>query len=151
MNLTHEPEIINWPATHYVFVEKVGPFQQTAGQAWQTAHTFVPDLSKNNQITRYMSLYKMGPQVYRAGFALSAPPVDLPEGLAYEEFHGGTYSQFMLTGPYTDLPAASGKAWNLVAEKNIPLREDFAIENYANDPRTTPADQLVTQILLPTA
>jgi DNA gyrase inhibitor GyrI len=151
MNLTQEPEIVNFPATQYVFVEKVGPFMQTAGQAWQAAHTFVPELSKKNQITAYMSLYKMGPKVYRAGFGLSAPPVDLPEGLAQETFEGGKYARFVLTGPYTDLPAASGQVWNMVAEKKLPLRDGFAIENYMNDPRVTPADQLITHILVPIA
>jgi predicted transcriptional regulator YdeE len=150
MNLTQEPEAVNFPTTHYVFVEKIGPFQNTAGQAWQSAHTFVPELSKKNQITGYMSLYKMGPKIYRAGFALSAPPVDLPQGLTYEKFNGGKYAQFVLTGPYTDLLAASGQVWNSVAERNIPLRDDFAIENYMNDPRVTPEDQLITHILVPT-
>ena len=151
MNLTPEPEVVNFPATHYVFVEKIGPFQNTAPQAWQSAHTFVPELSKNNPITGFMSLYKTGPKIYRAGFALSAPPVDLPQGLTYEKFDGGQYVRFVLTGPYTDLPAASGQVWNSVAEKKISLRDDFAIENYLNDPRTTPEDQLITHILIPTA
>ena len=151
MNLTHESEVVNFPATHYVFVEKVGPFMQTAGQAWQTAHTFVPELSKHNKITGYMSLYKTGPKVYRAGFALSAAPVDLPQGLAYEKFDGGKYNRFVLTGPYTDLPAASGAVWNAVAEKHLPVRDDFAIENYMNDPSVTPEDQLITHIMIPAA
>lgn len=151
MNLSQEPEIVNFPSIHYVFVEKVGPFLHNAGQAWQTAHTFVPELSKKNKITGYMSLYKMGPKVYRAGFALSAPPVDLPEGLAYQKFDGGRYSRFVLTGPYSDLPAASGAAWNIVAEKHLPVRDDYAIENYMNDPRVTPEDQLITHIMLPAA
>jgi DNA gyrase inhibitor GyrI len=151
MNLTENPEIVNWPETHYVFVEKVGPFMNTAPQAWQNAHTLAPELSKKSQITGYMSLYKMGPKVYRAGFAVAEPPVELPEGLSYEKFNGGKYSRFVLTGPYTQLPEASGRAWNVVAEKEIPVRDDFAIENYVNDPRVTPEEQLVTQILVPTA
>lgn len=151
MNLTQEPEVVNFPETHYVFIEKTGPFMNTAPQAWNSAHALVPELSKKNQITGYMSLYKMGPNVYRAGFALAAPPAELPEGLAYEKFDGGKYSQFVLTGPYSDLPAASRQAWHIVTEKKIPLRDDFAIENYTNDPRVTPEDKLVTQILVPTA
>ena len=151
MNLTQDPEIVNFPAAHYVFVEKIGPFMQNAGQAWQSAHTFVPELSKKNKITGYMSLYKMGPKIYRAGFALAAPPVDLPEGLAYETFAGGKYAKFVLTGPYSELPAASGQVWNTVGEKKLPLRDDYAIENYVNDPRVTPEDQLITQILVPAA
>ncbi|MFZ0744365.1 MAG: GyrI-like domain-containing protein [Terracidiphilus sp.] len=151
MNLTQEPEIVTWPETHYVFVEKIGPFMENAGKAWQTAHSLAPALSEHNKITGYTSLYKRGPQVYRAGFALSAAPVDLPNGLAYEKFVGGKYSRFVLTGPYTNLPEASGRVFEIVAEKKIPQRDDYCIENYANDPRVTPENQLITEILVPTA
>jgi effector-binding domain-containing protein len=93
----------------------------------------------------------MGSKIYRAGFALDAAPVDLPKGVAYEMFPGGKYVRFVLTGPYSDLPQASGRAWDIVAAKGLPIRDDFAIENYVSDPRVTPAEALVTEILLPVA
>jgi len=31
------------------------------------------------------------------------------------------------------------------------VRPDFAIENYANDPNVTPAEKLISEILIPTA
>jgi DNA gyrase inhibitor GyrI len=151
MNLTDKPEIVNWPETHYVFVERTGPFMNTAPQAWQSAHGFVPELSRNNKITGYMSLYKVGPQVYRAGFVVTAPPVDIPDGLNYEKFAGGKYSRFVLTGSYSQLPQASGRVFAMVAEEKIQVRDDFNIENYVNDPRVTPEEQLITEILIPTA
>ena len=150
MNLTQEPEIINFPAMHYVFVEKHGDFQSIAPQAWKSAHSFVPELLKKNKIAGYMSLYKMGPKMYRAGFALADSPANLPDGLAYEKFAGGKYAKFVLTGPYTQLPAASGRVWNVVGEKKLAVRDDYAIENYMNDPNVTPEDKLITQILVPT-
>jgi hypothetical protein len=58
--------------------------------------------------------------------------------------------RFVLTGPYTDLPQASGRAWEIVGEKKVEVRDDFAIENYVNDPSVTPADQLITHIMIPT-
>jgi DNA gyrase inhibitor GyrI len=93
----------------------------------------------------------VGPKLYRAGVSLGAEPQNLPENLTYEEFKGGKYSRFVLTGPYANLPEASGRVFEMVAEKKIQMRDDFCIENYANDPRTTPEDQLVTEILIPTA
>jgi len=96
-----------------------------------------------------MSLYKMGPKIYRAGVSVAEEPKDLPEGMRYEKFHGGKYGRFVLTGPYSNLPEASGRVFEIVKAKKIQLRDDFCIENYANDPRTTPEDQLVTQILVP--
>jgi len=127
MNLTSDPQVVNFPPTHYVFVEKVGPFQNTAPGAWQSAHTFVPELSKKNQITGYMSLYKVGPQVYRAGVAVAEPPANLPDGLKYEKFPGGKYSKFVLTDSYSQLPQASGRAFELAQEHKLPLRDGFNI------------------------
>jgi effector-binding domain-containing protein len=37
----------------------------------------------------------------------------------------------------------------MIAEQGIEMRDDFCIENYVTDPRTTPADQNVTEILIP--
>jgi DNA gyrase inhibitor GyrI len=151
MKLTEDPEIVQWPETHYVFLEKIGPFMTTAGQAWQSAHQQVPAIAENNKITGYMSQYKRGPKIYRAGFSLADAPQKLPEGFEYVKFSGGKFSRFDLTGPYTDLPAASGRVFELVAEKGIEMRDDFCIEHYVTDPRVTPEDQTVTHILIPTA
>ena len=150
MNLTETPEIVTWPETHYVFVEKIGPFQNTAPAAWGTLHKSVPAISEQNKIAGYMSLYKAGPKIYRAGVSLAVAPQQLPEGLAYEKFKGGKYMKFVLTGPYSNLPQASGRVFTIVAEKKIQLRDDYCIENYANDPRTTPEEKLNTEILIPT-
>ena len=150
MKLTQEPEIVTWPETHYIFVEKTGPFQDTAPKAWQELHPLVPAISEHNKITGYMSLYKVGPKIYRAGISVAAEPKNLPKNFSYEKFRGGKYSRFVLTGSYANLPEASGRVFEIVAEKKIQMRDDYCIENYANDPRTTPEDQLVTQILIPT-
>jgi len=149
MNLTEEAEIVEWPETHYVFVEKVGPFMKTAPEAWGQLHGQVAGIEESNRITGYFSLYKRGPNIYRAGVSVAEAPAALPEGLQYERFSGGKYSRFVLTGPYTQLPAASGRAWDIAAERKLPLRDGFAIESYLRDPRTTPAAELVTEILLP--
>jgi effector-binding domain-containing protein len=150
MNLTEEAQVVTWPKTHYVFVEKIGPFQTNAQQAWGNLHSFVPRIAEHNQITGYMSLYKIGPEVYRAGVSLAAPPAKLPEGLDYLAFSGGTFSRFVLTGPYSNLGKATGRVMEIISETGLPVREDYFIENYVNDPRTTPEPELVTEILVPT-
>ena len=150
MKLTEEAAVVNWPETHYVFLEKVGPFQNTAPAAWQELQKLMPSLSAQNKVTGAMSLYKAPAQIYRAGMSVAEPPPSLPEGVRYEKFKGGKYSKFVLTGPYSQLPAASGRVFELVQQKKIAMRDDYCIENYTNDPRTTPEDQLVTEILIPT-
>lgn len=149
MNLTETPESVIWPESHYVFVEKVGSFMTNAPASWQEAHALTAELMKHNTISGYMSLYKVGPLIYRAGFVIDRPPLNLPRGLTYEVFPGGAYAKFVLTGPYSQLPEASGRVAQIVAEKGIMLRDDFYIENYANDPRSTPEEQLITEILVP--
>jgi DNA gyrase inhibitor GyrI len=151
MNLTQEPEIVNWPEMHYVFLEKIGPFQNTAPAAWQSLQQLAPEISKHNHIKSFTSLYKVGPKVYRAGVSLDAPPKDIPAGLQYEKFSGGKYSRFVLTGPYSELPQASGRVFEIVGQKKIQMRDDYCIENYTNDPKSTPSEKLVTEILVPTA
>ncbi len=150
MNLTQEPESVTWPETHYVFIEKTGPFQNTAPQAWQNLHQLVPGISEHNRITGYLSLYKVQRKIYRAGVSLAAPPTELPDGLEYSKFEGGKYCRFVLTGPYSNLPQACGRVFEIVSETKLPLRDDYYIENYVNDPRATPEEQLVTEILIPT-
>ncbi len=149
-NLTQVPDIVTWPETHYVFIEKIGPFQNTAAQAWKDLHQLVPRISEHNKITGYLSLYKVEPKIYRAGVSLAVGPKNLLAGLEYTKFEGGKYSRFVLTGPYSDLPEACGRVFEIVSETKIRIRGDYCIENYANDPRTTPEQQLVTEILIPT-
>lgn len=151
MRLTEEPVIVHWPETHYVFVEKVGPFLQTAPAAWGEVPPLVPAISEQNTVVGFMSLYKGAAQIYRAGVAVADEPKNLPAGVKYEFFKGGKYSKFVLTGPYSHLPEASGRVFEIVKERKIAMRDDWCIENYLNDPRTTPAEQLVTEILIPTA
>ncbi len=151
MNLTEKGDIVHWPETHYVFVEKTGPIPKIAPEAWGLALSLVPQLKEKNQIVGRMSLYKTNPNVYRAGFSLAAKPEKLPAGLEYELFGGGEYSRFVLTGPYSDLPAATGRVFEMVAQRGMMLRSEFCIESYVNDPRTTPEEKLITEILIPTA
>ncbi len=138
MNLTEEPEIVDFAPMHYVFVEKTGPFMKVAPEAWQTVHSLSPLLREHNQIKGGVSLYRMDPNTYRAGFSLEAEPVHLPQGLTYEKFAGGRYSKFVLTGPYSDLPAASGRAWEIVGKSGTMVRSDSAFRTTSTIPSTHP-------------
>jgi predicted transcriptional regulator YdeE len=149
LNLTTTPETVEWPETHYVFIEKVGPIPANAPQAWNAMHPLVPAIATNNHVTGYMSLYDMDQQIYRAGVSIAADPKDLPEGVRYEKFAGGKYAKFVLTGPFMLLPQANGRACELVREQKLPVHAGFNIENYVDDPRATPEDQVRTEILFP--
>ncbi len=151
LNLTDEPETIDFPAAHYVFIERVGNIPTNAPQAWKTVEPYAAKLALSNRITGAAALYNPTRGIYRAGFLLAAPPANLPAELTYEKLAGGKYARFTLTGPFDRLPEANTRAFGIVAEKNIALRDDFNIEHYLTDPANTPADQNVTAILFPTA
>jgi DNA gyrase inhibitor GyrI len=151
MSLSKEPEIVHWGTTHYVFVEKVGPFRETAPKSWQEFHALLSEISSKNKIEKHFVEYKVGPEpVYRAGVSLADPPVELPEGVRYESLPGGKYSRFTYVGSYSGLPAVSGEVWSYVREKEIAVRDDFAVEHYVNNPREAAESELVTEILIPT-
>lgn len=151
MNLTEKPQTVTWPKIHYVYLERVGPFETNAKQAWVDFPPLIPKIAEHNQVTAVLSLYKMGPEIYRAGVAIAAPPQQLPEGLQSMEFDGGKYSRFVLTGPYSEIGPATDHVMKIVSATKLPVREDFFIENYLNDPTTTPEQELITEILVPTA
>jgi predicted transcriptional regulator YdeE len=150
MSLNRSLEIVRWAPTHYVFVERVGPFNETVPKSWAEFHALVAGIRDKNKIEKYFAEYKVGLKaVYRAGVSLAEAPVDLPAGVRYELVPGGKYCQFTYVGPYTGLPIASGEVWSHVREKEIAVRDDFALEHYTNDPQTTPETELVTKILIP--
>ena len=80
---------------------------------------------------------------------MTSKPDTVPPGTDYTLFKGGKYARFVLTGPYDELGPASARVWELVNERRLKLRPDFAIEHYVNDPMKTPEDKLVTEILVP--
>jgi len=151
MKLTETAEIVTWPETHYVFVERTGSIPKNAPLTWQEFQQLVPQLKSNAEITGFLSLYKMEPPVYRAGASLAAKPAQLSGKLRYERFKGGKYARFVLTGPYSQLPQATSRVVDIVSGKKLRLRDDYHIEHYTNDPATTPEEKLVTEILFPVA
>lgn len=149
MNLAEKVEFIHWPETHYVFIQRTGSIPKNAPLAWQDFHQVLPQLKRDAELTGFLSLYNMDQQVYRAGASVESKPAKLAGNLRYEHFKGGKYARFVLTGPYSDLPAATSRVVQLVAEKKIPRRNDYHIEHYVNDSSTTPEDKLIIEILFP--
>ncbi len=151
MKLTKTPKKVKWPKIHYVYIEKIGPFQNTAQKCWMQLKKLVPKIREHNKVTGFHSLYKFEPKMtYRAGVRISAPPKKLPKGLKYEQFPGGKYSKFVMTGSYANLPEACGTVFEMVEKKKIKMSDNFHIENYKNDPDTTPENKLITEILIAT-
>jgi predicted transcriptional regulator YdeE len=139
MALNEKPDVVTWPATHFVFVEKTGPFSQTAQKAWQMVYAQRSEIAAQVGVESAMSLYRVNPEmVYRAGVIVDAEPRKLPDGFSYAKLEGGNYARFTLTGSYSQLPQASGRVFELMKGTQIVPRDGFKIEHYANDPRRRP-------------
>lgn len=150
MPLNEVPQEVNWPAVHYVYVMKTGPFQDTAPACWKELKTKLPQLPEEVKVESHFSLYKTQPEmIYSAGVAVSSEPSSLPEGLAYMRYEGGKLLSYTLNGPYEELPEACGRVFELVKQNAVDVREGFFVEHYVTNPATTPAEETVTNIMLP--
>jgi len=158
MNLTEKLEIITRPTTHYVFLEKHGPFAEVAPPTWGEMFPLLASQVDQKRITEFLGLSgfdrrKRGEDamVYQAGVAVSEPPSSQLKGLQYRKIEGGKYARFLLIGPYAHIWPAFDQIFKKLAERKVELREEYCIENYLNDPKVTPEDQLQTELLIPAA
>lgn len=150
MPLNENPDKITWSESHYMFIEKRGDFMETAPKAWSEFNSHRHEILAAEKPSAFSCLYKVKPEmIYRAGVFLSKKPDLIPYGISYEHFKGGQYLRFMLKGSYSQLPEAWGKVFEIIKKVNVPLRDNFYIENYVNDPHTTPEDDLITELLIP--
>ena len=89
--------------------------------------------------------------IYQAGILLEAKPAEIPQGLQSRKLASGKYARFLLTGSYAQLPAAYPKAFSILEDAKLAIRDDFCMERYLNTPQDTPEDRLETEILIPIA
>lgn len=152
--LTEVPQVVHLPDSHYLFIEAFGPFQNTAPNTWGEFHKHMPSLLTTFNMVHVCSFYKIEPPQYRAGMIIdSAPSLEsLPEGLSYELVTGGKYVKYVYTGPYDNLGEMVGRMYKLFGEQTEHVKRDgFAIEMYTNDPKTTPKEELITELWIPVA
>jgi AraC family transcriptional regulator len=157
VNLTHEFEAVSRPLTHYVFLEKRGPFAEVAPPLWNELAPLIQRMNQQEvrEFLGVSGIDKSRPgedaMIYQAGVALAHEPDALPASLQLRAIKSGRYARFLLTGPYSQIWPAFDRIFKALAEKKVTLHPEFCIENYLNDPRNTPEDQLQTELLVPIA
>lgn len=158
MNLTKNFEIVTRPTTHYVFLEKHGPFAEVAPPAWDEMFPLMSSQIPQQEIKEFLGLSGIDrsrmaedTMIYQAGVAIVHPPKPGMKGLQYRKIESGKYARFLLIGPYAHIAPAFDQVFKKLAEKNVALREEYCIENYLNDPKVTPENELKTEILVPAA
>jgi len=157
VNLTPEFETVTRGSTHYLFLETRGPFSEVAPPLW---NQLLPTIQRiePQKIREYLGLSgidksKSGEDamIYQAGVSLVDEPAQRPAGTEYRFIKAGKYARFLLTGPYLQIWQAFDQIFKSLAERQVTLRPEFCIENYLNDPQTTPEDALRTELLVPIA
>ena len=155
MNLSAKFETVARPWTHFVFLETHGPFPEVAPPLWEKLLPLLARLEPQ-PIREYLGFSgidktKVGEEtmIYQAGVALASEPRKLPDGFGQRAVKSGNYARFLLTGPYSQIWMAFDRIFESLAEQKVELRPEFCIENYLNDPRVTPEDQLRTELLVP--
>lgn len=158
LNMNLKPEMVFRQPMDYVYLRRTGPFAEIAPPAWDEMFRLLAGKIGHDQFTELLGLSgidktKQGEEamIYEAGVCVAWEPAQIPEGLQYRTLTGGKYAQFLLTGPYSQIWIAFSQIFRALSENNTALREEFCIENYINDPKVTPEDQLQTQILIPVA
>ena len=106
VNLTPDFEVITRPITHYVYLEKQGPFAEIAPPTWNELFPLINGQIDQTQIVGYLGLStidksRLGEEamIYEAGLAVQSPPEKLLQGLEYKKIKNGKYARFVLKGP----------------------------------------------------
>lgn len=156
VNLTPTPQVIDFPDTPFVYLEKIGPFMKTAPQAWPEFANLARDTVDKKLVAHmaglsYIDHNKVGDDafVYQAGYMVKDKPDHFPPELKYREIPGGKYARFVLTGPYAQLPHAYPAAFEYLAAAKLEPRDAFCMERYLNTPDMVAEKDLKTEILLP--
>lgn len=156
INMSEKHDIVSRPALHYIFLERTGPFAEVAPATWNEFARLQNGKIRPDQIRGMLGLStidkgKSGEEamIYQAGIAVAEKPAAIPGGLAYRKIGAGRYARFLLTGAYSQISPAFSQAFRALSEQAVPLRDDYCAENYLNDPRNIPEDQLQTEILVP--
>ena len=134
-------DIVEWADERVVYVEKEGPFQQTAKACWDELH----QQEHAKKATKFFAVYKLKPAPI---YAACCTTTTADHGRVVPKHK---YCRFVLKGEYKHLPEACGKVFEIFGrQKQHVVDEDaWYVEHYASDPKTTPGRDLITEILVP--
>ncbi len=150
----------NWPAFRVAYAREHGPYLESTGKAWERLGTWLPDSGLIVAESLFLGAMHDDPENtapeklrYDACVTLSAGQVfegDEAKGIAVQVIPGGDYALVRHKGPYEGLGEAWGKLmteWLPSSGREPDMRPCFEV--YVNDPRTTPAEELLTDIYMP--
>jgi len=141
---------------HLAFARGTGPYGEAAGNAWGTLCAWAGPRGLLGPQTRMIGICHDDPQVspaakVRYDAAIPVPVTCRAEGpIGIVDLAGGRHAVFTHQGPYDHL----ADSWNQLVTQWMPqhghrLGTTPSFEVYLNDPASTPAEALLTDICVP--
>jgi AraC family transcriptional regulator len=150
-----EVRVVNRQPVNVAFVRHVGLYEE-CGPAWRKLSEWAAPKGLLGPETVPIGICHDNPEVtppdrlrYDACITLAAALE--PEGeVGVQEIPGGDYASASFRGPYSGLK----EVWRAVFEDWLPqsgrrFRDAPCFEIYLNDPRTTPPEELLTEVYVP--
>jgi AraC family transcriptional regulator len=148
-------ELVDLPPLQVAMIEQRGDYRLTS-KAFERLMTFAATTGQLKPDTRTIGIYHDDPESVptlelRSAACVSVAADWVPVGEIVEGFvEGGRYARIVHTGPYNELGAAYDwlyQTWLPASDEE--LRNLPCVEEYLNDPRQVPAQELVTAIMMP--
>lgn len=150
-------EIRDLPARRVVAMRKLGPYTEVP-RVWDALLLWMRQRELTSRVESCIGVpYDDPEQVpsgqirYDACFGLApGPDPDLGDELHWLDIAGGPYAVYRHVGPYSQIGEAFGRLYGLwLPQSGVALRAAPPLEFYINNPETTSADRLVTELALP--
>ncbi len=150
-------QIVQLPTIHLAALRHTGPYEQLSVKfehLWNWIET------KGISANRAIGIYWDNPEFTPASKLRSAACAEIPAGTQLPDPGGlpieeldlapGEYATTRYVGPYESLePIWAAFTQNIENTLRRQISENPAFEVYLNDPKDTPANQLITELYMP--
>ena len=153
LDLSKVPEIIEREETVILsHVSTGGRFDEIAPPVWEKFLSVLGEGGQDLSRSEFLGIsYVDKDENHHYKAAITVPSdvkITLPQ-LKQEKLEKSKYAKFLLKGSYDGVWPAFDFAFKKLNEMELELADFPCLENYINDPRETPEDELLTEILIP--
>lgn len=147
-------EITNLPTMNVIFLRHIGPYEES-GETWENLYSWANSKGLINENTNYLGLCYDDPKTtpaeelrYDACITV-AQEVETEGDIEFKTIEENAYAKAVNKGSYAklyDVYIEIYENWARETGKSLGVP---SIEVYKNDPRTTPEDELITEVYVP--
>lgn len=152
LELSKEPEIIERGQVQILSLENAGgKFDEIAPPIWEKFLGFLEGTSLDLSQSEFLGISFVDQDekhFYKAAITVENKDVMIAP-LKQEFLEKSKYAKFILKGSYDGVWPAFDMAYKTLDKMGLELADLPCLENYINDPRETPENELLTEILIP--